>query len=273
MISAREHVTNRLPALLALALPVLAGIAYMASFDAPEAYLAVTGASLVIALALVVAVPQGLTAAPTQRIAAAVCVALLLLPLATGPHMNGIARWLPLGPAIINSGLLALPLLVRLAAQDREHGHWMLAAALMAALLQPDAAATFALTIAAVGLHHVTKNWRVAIIAILGFFASIYAGIHGELPAVPFVERVLVQAAGDSIPFALLLFITLLASFALMLFAGPGTRAERFALAGSLFGFAVMAVINNYPTPLIGYGAAPIIGYAVALAWPSGASR
>ncbi|MEN7535959.1 hypothetical protein [Aurantiacibacter flavus] len=273
MTGLRERLAARLPALLALALPVLAGIAYMASFGAPEAYLAITGASLVVALALILSAPPGPASLLTRRIAAALCILLMLLPLATGPTMNGIARWIPLGPVALNSGLLALPLLARLAAQDREYGPWMLAAALLAALLQPDAAATFALTIAAVGLHHVTKNWRVGFIAILGFFASMYAGIHGELPAVPFVERVLVQAAGDSGPLALLLFITLLASFALMLLTGPGTRAERFALAGSLFGFAVMAVINNYPSPLIGYGAAPIIGYAVALAWPSGASR
>ncbi|RIV93452.1 hypothetical protein D2V17_00375 [Aurantiacibacter xanthus] len=273
MSRVREPVTARLPALLALALPVLAGLAYMASFGASSAYLAITTAALVVALALVAAVPQGLTAAKTRRIAAIVCAALLLVPLVTGPHMNGIARWLPLGPVTLNSGLLVLPLLARLSAQDQDYGHWMLAAALLAALLQPDAAATFAVTIAAVGLHHVTKDWRAGVVAILGFGATIYAGLNGELPPVPFVERVLVQAAGDSGPFALLLFVALMTSFMLMLFAGPGTRAERFALAGSLFGFAVMAAVNNYPTPLIGYGAAPIIGYAVALAWPEGARR
>ena len=270
MISARNRFSDRLPALIALALPVLAGLAYMASFSAPQGYLAISGVSLIAALVLVVAVPEGLTSARAQRLAAGACVALMLLPLATGPSMDGITRWIPLGPATLNSGLLALPLLARLSAQDRSCGHWMLAAALIAALLQPDAAATFAITIAAVGLHHITKDWRVGVIAILGFFATIYAGLNGELPAVPFVERVLVQAASDSGPFAVLLFVALLASFMLMLVAGPGTRAERFALAGSLFGFAVMAAVNNYPTPLVGYGAAPIIGYAVALAWPQG---
>ncbi|WP_137679546.1 hypothetical protein [Aurantiacibacter suaedae] len=273
MISAREHVTARLPALLALALPVLAGLTYMASFGAPGAYLAITVASLVAALVLLVSASQRLATTTTQRIAAAICVALLLLPLATGPTMNGIARWLPFGPVALNSGLLVLPLLARLAAQDLHYGHWMLASALFAALLQPDAGASFAITIAAVALHHVIKDWRVGVIAVLGFFATIYAGLHGELPAVAFVERVLVQAAGDSGPCALLLLVCLLASFALMLLTGPGTRAERFALAGSLFGFAVMAVVNNYPTPLIGYGAAPVIGYAVALAWPQGVRR
>ena len=36
-------------------------------------------------------------------------------------------------------------------------------------------------------------------------------------------------------------------------------------LAGTLMGFAVMATLSHYPTPLIGYGAAPVIGYALAL--------
>ena len=40
----------------------------------------------------------------------------------------------------------------------------------------------------------------------------------------------------------------------------------RHALAGSLFGFSLAAIVSNYPSVLIGYGAAPIIGYGLALA-------
>ena len=46
----------------------------------------------------------------------------------------------------------------------------------------------------------------------------------------------------------------------------PAEMRVRHALAGSLFGFSLAAIVSNYPSVLIGYGAAPIIGYGLALA-------
>ena len=43
-------------------------------------------------------------------------------------------------------------------------------------------------------------------------------------------------------------------------------QGVRHALAGPLFGFSLAATVSNYPSVLIGYGAAPIIGYGLALA-------
>jgi len=85
------------------------------------------------------------------------------------------------------------------------------------------------------------------------------------LPPQPFVERVLVEAAGTSVFLAIALALALAAGFALVLFAVPFDRAKRFALAGLYFGFAVIALMSSYPTPLIGYGAAPILGFGIAL--------
>jgi hypothetical protein len=42
-------------------------------------------------------------------------------------------------------------------------------------------------------------------------------------------------------------------------------KEEGFALAGVLAGFVAMAMIGPYPTPLIGYGVAPILGFALAI--------
>ena len=50
---------ERFPALLAIALPVLAGLAYMASGGAPQYYLIVNGGALVLAaLILLIGLPQ-----------------------------------------------------------------------------------------------------------------------------------------------------------------------------------------------------------------------
>ena len=250
--------------LLALAVPVLAGLAYMRAFGAPSSYIAVDAAALAIAL-LWIALGRLPTCALHRRLLATALLALLALPLLTGPGLNGVARWLPLGPFTLHAGMLALPALAVLAAQEAEDAAPLLLSALFLTLLQPDAAGAFAITFAAVGLHHVTRDWRMGVVAIAGFIAAIAAALRGELPAQPFVERVLVQALGHSLLAAIGLFAALLASFLLILFHARPVRAERFALAGTLFGFAVMSLMSNYPTPLIGYGAAPILGYAFAL--------
>lgn len=255
---------QRLPALLALALPVLAGMACLAVFGAPTPYLLTNGAALSMGLALAAFLhtPSGSKA---SRALALALLALLFAPLLTGPEQNGITRWLPLGPVTLHAGMLAIPPLAVLAARDVDYAPPLLLLALLACLLQPDAAGTFAITIAAVGLHHAGQDWKLGAVAIVGFFATLLAALHGELPAMPFVERVLVDYAHRSLPAALALFAALVASFALVALAAPLERPARLALAGALFGFSVMALMSHYPAALIAYGAAPIIGFGLAL--------
>jgi hypothetical protein len=253
-----------LASLLALAIPVPAGLAYMAVFGAPPAYIAINAGALALALLWMAAGPVTLRPLP-RRLLAGGLLAVLALPLLTGPELNGVTRWVPIGPATLHTGMLTLPTLAVIAAQEREDAPPLLLSALFLALLQPDAASAFAITFAAVGMHHLTRDWRMGVVAIAGFVTAIAAALRGELPAQPFVERVLVEAIDQSLLAALALFCALLASFLLILFHGRPNPVERFALAGTLFGFAIMSLMSNYPTPLIGYGAAPILGYGLAL--------
>jgi len=259
-----EQRPGTLASLFTLAIPVLAGIVYMAASGAPRAYLASNAVALVLALAWV-AGGRGPCTARQRRLLASALLAILALPNLLGPEISGVARWVPLGPVMLHAGMLALPPLVVLAAREPDDAPPVLLAALLLTLLQPDAAGALAITFAAVGVHHVTKDWRMGVVAIAGFVAMLTAAMRGELPPHPFVDRVLVEAAGQSPLAALGLFLATLAGFLLILL-GPALRpAERLALAGSLFGFAVMALMSNYPSPLIGHGAAPIIGYGLAL--------
>lgn len=253
-----------MPAAAALAVPVLAGIAWMVAQGAPAGYAPVDAAALALALIWVI-FGRAPTTIAAQRAIVAVLLLLLFVPLATGPALNGVARWLPLGPVTLHAGMLALPALTVLAARDPDYAPPILLAALFAAFLQPDAASGAAVTFAAVGLHHVTRDWKVGAVAVVGFFAVIAMALRGELPPQEFVERVLHDAATQSIPAAVGLGAALAASYLLMLWTAPLERDERFALAGSLFGFIVMAMISHYPFPFIGHGAAPILGYGLAL--------
>lgn len=248
----------------ALALPVAALLAFLALAGAPGSYMLTDAAALCIALAWIAlgCVPQSEKAV---RILLGVLLFLLFVPLLTGPQLNGIARWLPLGPVQLHAGMLAFPAIAVLCARESRWAPAILLAALAAALLQPDGGTAFAITFAAVGLYHVTGDWRLAMVCIVAFFGGLHATINGELAPQPFVEQVFRTAAAIQPAMALALALSLATAFALMLFAIPHNRSARFALAGALFGFFIIALMNSYPFPLIGHGAASILGFGFAL--------
>lgn len=259
-----QRLNGRLPALLALGLPVLAGLACLIALGAPALYWQVNLATLVLACALIVLLPP--LTEPQNRVLAGALLALLLIAAITGPEYNGVQRWLALGPVRLNAGFLAIPTLAVLAARMPQRGPHLLAAALIAALLMPDAGAGAAITFAAVGLHQVTRDWRMGLLVIAGFALTIWMTLNGELPPAPFVEQVTAQYAEAGLAWPALVLLALALAFALTLFTLPVEAAVRYALAGSLFGFAMMALMNSYPYPLVAYGAGPILGYGLALA-------
>ena len=260
---------DRLPALAALAIPVMVGAIWMATSGAPSHYPLVNLGVLLLASAWM-AFGRGPHTALSRHLLFAAMIVLMLAAIAVGPAVEGIsgqriARWFPVGPLNLHTGMIAVPPLVVLAARNRVLAAPILLAGLGVAFLQPDAASGFALTFAAIGIHHVTRDWKTAVTAIIGFGASIAMALRGELPPQPFVERVFVDAASQSPFLAILLLAALVASFLLLLFSIPFARDKRFGLAGALFGFTAIAAMNHYPTPFIGYGAAPIIGFGLAL--------
>lgn len=249
----------------ALALPVLAGLAYLNVFGAPARYIAVNGASLLLALIWIIALPQGTLPVAARRVLIAVLLALLFAPLATGPSLGGISRWLPLGPFTLHAGMLAVPLLAVLVADEEGYAPFVLSVALLAALLQPDMATGAALMLAAVGLYDATRDWRYGLFAAVAFAAALVAAVNGELPAQPFADRVIFLLARTDPLAALGLLATLVASCYLIVAAAPGPTTARKALAGCLFGFSFAGLMSNYPSALIAYGAAPILGFGLAL--------
>ena len=258
-----ERWRERFPALLAIALPVLVGLAYMATGGAPSAYPIVNGAALALS-ALIVLIGLPPLGRRARNIAVAGLLALFALPLLTGPSMNGIARWLPIGPFILHAGMLTIPALAVLAAHDDRLGPPALAAALLIALAQPDFASAFALIGGAIGAYQVRSDWRFGLVVIGGFFIAIAAALQGELPAVPFVERLIIDALPTAPLLAGLLALSIAGAVLIMLFGTGLPRIARYPTGMSLFGFWLAALISNYPTPLAGYGAAAIIGYALA---------
>jgi hypothetical protein len=254
----------RWPALLALALPVVAGLGYMGAFGAPRVYLAVNVLALVLGVAWV-SFGRAPASEISRRALALLLLALLALPLLTGPRLDGVARWIPAGPVMLHAGMFALPALSLLVACDRASGPVVLLGAALVSVLQPDAASATALACAATGIAVAARSRRFGLVALAASIAAVAAALRGDLPPQPYVEHLMGDAASRSVAVAAALVLSLAVSFVLILRQGPLYRVERFALAGTLLGFTAAATIASYPTPLIGYGASAILGYALAL--------
>ncbi|GMM92971.1 hypothetical protein [Qipengyuania sp. MTN3-11] len=255
---------QRAIAVVALAIPVVAGIGYLFAFDAPPSYPAVNAGALVLATLWILFAPRSLPPV-ARRILLVVALAALFLPILTGPSISGVARWLPLGPVSLHAGMLCVPALAVMAADDPDHAPAILSIALFAAVLQPDMATGAAIMLATAGLYDATRDWKLGIVAIVAFFASLVAAVNGELAAQPFVEHVIFRLALTDPLAALGLLGALVASLLLILHGFPGREGARKALAGSLFGFSFAGLVSNYPSALVGYGAAPILGFGIGL--------
>ena len=251
-------------AVAALAIPVCAGLGYLLPFGAPRTFPLINTGALVVAVLWIALAPSRFSPI-VRHVLMAVTLVLLFVPLLTGPSIDSVARWLPLGPFQLHAGMLVVPALAVLAGKETDNAPIWLSLALLAALLQPDMATGAALMLAAVGLYDATRDWKFGVFAIVAFVASIVAAIHGELPAQPFVERIIFVVARTDIVAALVLVAALVASFYLIVSGPAGGEPSRKALAGSLVGFSFAGMVSNYPSALIGYGAAPILGFGLAL--------
>lgn len=252
-------------AVAALAIPVSAGLAYLHAFGAPRGYLLVNAGALVVAGAVIAFAP----AAPGPRLRRAMILAaliLLYLPLAFGPAISGVTRWVPVGPFPLHTGMIAIPVIAVLVGEEPDYAPAILSAALLAALLQPDMASAAALLLAAFGLYDASRDWRYGAFAAVAFPAALVAAVRGELPARPFADHVIWLLARTEPLAALGLLAALLASFVLMIASLPGTERSRKALGGALVGFSFAGLVSNYPSALVGYGAAPILGFGIATA-------
>lgn len=251
---------------LAVGAAATMGVAVLAALGAGprmwalNAVAAVVGAFLVVGISRVGPV---LARYPHRVLAAA---ALLLLATALwGIEMEGVRRWGPLG---LHVGFLVLPL--ALAGLSRAGGLAAVAGVLalgVALALQPDAGSATAFALGMMGLAAWTRRPGHILAAVL---AVAEAGLVWTRPdpldPVAFVEGVVTLAAGQG---------PLLGAAACLALIAPGvvvglTAWRRPALArvagpAALFwlGAAGVSLVAPFPTPILGGGAGPILGYAL----------
>ncbi|WP_225408237.1 hypothetical protein [Stigmatella hybrida] len=205
------------------------------------------------------------------------------------PGLDGVHRWLPLGPLRLNASAAFLPwLLVGMSASHAGVRRGCTVLALLAQgvhWLQPDAAQATAL---AGGTLVLMRPWapvpgrllRMAVVGLMGGLAAWTWARADPLAPVAHVERILFLAA-DRGPVWLgatgALGALLLGAFLLTARASAPARAWVVLAFGIAFALAVGATfLGNFPVPLMGAGAGPVMGwyaFAAALALPERPAR
>lgn len=248
------------------------GLLYLAAAGAPTRYLAVNAGTLIVGLAGLMAWRQWARPVPRLSGLTALTIGLALLATALfGQSLDEATRWVRLGPLTLQPGLILTPLLAVLLSRDQSRlsttGVIVAAAALA---LQPDraTAGALALAMAALAITKPDRRTLAALIAATIAFAIALAR-PDTLPAQPFVEQVLFTAFETHWLIGVAVWIG--AKWLLIpAIAGrvldPDNRPTYAVFAAVWLGLIAAAVLGNYPTPLVGYGASSILGYALSLA-------
>jgi hypothetical protein len=261
---------NRRPRRLAILCALGAtgfGFLYLAMAGAPLRYPAVNGAGL--ALGLLAVVLLGRVGDVRRGIVDLMLAAALLLTAAFGMSADGMTRWLAVGGVLLQPGLILLPILVlRYARSPDALSTLAVALAALAMALQPDRAMAGALLAGIATLALVRPGWN-AFIALAAAGAAFAATLARADPsaAVPYVDQVLASSfalhplAGLAVwTGAALLLVPALAGLA----APAGQRAPHAVFGALWLAILLAAVLGNYPTPLVGYGASAILGYLLS---------
>jgi hypothetical protein len=211
----------------------------------------------------------------------AVTALVLLAATLLFPSIEGVHRWIALGPVRLNASavtvpwlLLALWVLLRQARPGFALG--LVGITQVLHISQPDAGQATAFAAGALVLfgtaRSLPKGWAAAGSALAVLGTAFAWGRADPLGPVPHVERILHLAAGQGVPW---LLAALVALGALFLPMGYGvawlrsTRSEAAAMAvclGVYFGGTLAVTeLGNFPVPVLGAGAGHVLGWYSAL--------
>jgi len=277
--SGTKQVDPRRPSLLCLLAPVPAlalGILVMQASDVPIAVWGQNMAAWTAGTLLCLGMRRPRNSPPLRTWTTLVIV-LTLGALATtllDPGLEGVHRWVKLGPVRLHAAAVVLPLLlVALEALSRA-GRWWTSALLavgvaLVLFLQPDAAQVTAFMAAAIIL--LLPRTRGSVPRLIGLLPlPVLAGLawrrEDPLAAVPHVERIVELAAGLGTGWGVAAVASLLLLPAPFFLAGRSIGGHRGLALGTYVTITLLAPLTgNFPVPVMGYGVSPIIGYLLGL--------
>ncbi|MDY7231680.1 FtsW/RodA/SpoVE family cell cycle protein [Hyalangium rubrum] len=193
------------------------------------------------------------------------------------PGLEGVHRWIALGPLRLNASSVVMPWFLMAVGGLLIRARPALACGWVAAIqalhvLQPDSGQATALGVSAALLLWTTPStgtrWRVvaSTLALLGAAAAWMR--PDPLGAIPHVERILHLAANVGAPWlvASLLSVGALLTpaihHAVRLFSRHSEAAPLAASLAVYFGLTfIVTELGNFPVPVLGAGASPVLGW------------
>jgi hypothetical protein len=251
---------------------VVLGLVYLAMAGAPVRYLVINAGALATGVTLLALLGTGRRSGEGWQVGMIVAAAGALLATAMfGATVEGAARWVTLGGGLsVQPSLVLLPAMLLAFARRR---HMLVTAAIIAAAaalaIQPDRAMA-AMLVAGLAVLLAQRPDRHVAIALgasaIGLMTTLARA--DTLPAVPYVDQILYS----SFDVHALAGVAVLAGSALLLLpaimAGGRDPADRatYAMFSALWLSAILAsALDNYPTPVVGYGGSAILGYLLSL--------
>lgn len=257
-------------------LSTMFGLAYLLMADAPPPMLAVNFGSLAIGLVLIF-IGRRLYELLSERTAcsmidgAMLAAAMVLLATSLfGEAAEGASRWFAVGGLFVQPSLIVLPVMVIgfMRRRNRTTMSAMLVAALAMAL-QPDRAMAAALFAGLAVQAFLYRDRVIVVPAAVAFAALVVTLLRADsLPAVPYVDRIYYTAfeIGLSAGIAVVVgTVLLLVPFLAVLRHKPKDRNVGLIFAVVWFVMILMAMVGNYPTPVVGYSGAAVLGYVLSL--------
>lgn len=205
---------------------------------------------------------------------AAVITLVALAATLLAPGVEGVHRWVPIGPLRLHAAAVLLPLLlVALQGLSQARGWWISAGVAVGValllLLQPDAAqaTAFAAGCLIVLIPLAGRDpLRLGCILLLPVLAGLAWLRRDPLAPVPHAEGIVHLAAGLGAGWAVAAVLSLLVLPLPFFLAGQGAGKHAGLALGAYVTVTVLAAfLGNFPVPVMGYGVSPILGYFAAL--------
>lgn len=198
-----------------------------------------------------------------------ILLVLLILPFLFN-DLDGVHRWLNLGPINLYIASIILPLLIillwQIASNKREP---YIIVTLLILLFQPDAGQLTAFAGVSVLLVWRSINNRLVIVLttlVIALLVGFSWYFLDDLAPVPFVEQIIFLVADMG---NVWLIIGILSLIMLLLPFFLYGRENIISLSlGIYFSLTMMVTFpGHFPMPVMGFGISPIIGYFIALTW------
>lgn len=203
-------------------------------------------------------------------------IILLLLFTFLDIGLEGVHRWVSIGPVRFYIASIVLPLLIIGLWKITKNLSWRIPTIITMGVslllaLQPDASQTtaFIISMAIILFNKTSKTcYRLSVSGVLSIIIILSWLYLDNLPPVPYVEEIVKMVANMGIIWLALGIISLVI-LPLPFFLFPPRNAKLPSKCLGVY-FAIVLIstlFGNFPVPTMGYGISPIIGYFLSIAW------